>query len=163
MTGKVAISVEVNGRTFEADVPPRRTLADFLRHDLGFTGVHLGCEHGVCGACTILLDSKTARSCCMLAVQADGSAITTVEGLSDGEQLHPLQEAFWNRHGLQCGFCTSGMLMTACELLRDNSRPTEAEIRRGISGNLCRCTGYQFIVDAIAEAAETMAADGAHP
>ncbi len=159
MTGKISISVTINGRVFQADVEPRRTLADLLRQDLGFTGVHLGCEHGVCGACTILLDGKTARSCCMLAVQADGCSLTTVEGLAENGTMHPLQEAFWNCHGLQCGFCTPGMLMTACELLADNPRPTEDEIRHGISGNMCRCTGYQFIVDAIKEASEVLAAD----
>ena len=153
MSRKIPITTTVNGRTFEADVPPRRTLADFLRQDLGYTGVHLGCEHGVCGACTVLIDGKSARSCCMLAVQADGETITTVESMSTDAELHPLQEAFWKHHGLQCGFCTPGLLMTACELLADNPDPTEAEIREGISGNLCRCTGYQFIVDAIQEAA----------
>jgi carbon-monoxide dehydrogenase small subunit len=158
VTNRVTITVGVNGRTFEADVEPRRTLADFLRQDLGFTGVHLGCEHGVCGACTILVDGRTARSCCMLAVQADGCSIITVEGLADGATLHPLQEAFWDRHGLQCGFCTPGMLIRAYELLEDNPNPTEDEIRHGISGNLCRCTGYQYIVEAIADAAGKMAA-----
>lgn len=153
MSTKVAITTIVNGRTFEADVQPRRTLADFLRHDLGYTGVHLGCEHGVCGACTVLIDGRSARSCCMLAVQADGESITTVEGLSDGSELHPLQQSFWECHGLQCGFCTPGLLMTACELLTDSQDPSEEEIREGISGNLCRCTGYQFIVDAIRDAA----------
>ncbi|HEX3826356.1 MAG TPA: (2Fe-2S)-binding protein [Sporichthyaceae bacterium] len=153
MTKKVAITTTVNGRTYEADVQPRRTLADFLRHDLGFTGVHLGCEHGVCGACTVLIDGSTARSCCMLAVQADGESITTVEGLSDGSEMHPLQESFWKCHGLQCGFCTPGMLLTACELLADDPDPSEEQIRERISGNLCRCTGYQFIVDAIKDAA----------
>jgi len=153
MSTKVAITTIVNGRTFEADVQPRRTLADFLRHDLGYTGVHLGCEHGVCGACTVLIDGRSARSCCMLAVQADGESITTVEGLSDGSELHPLQQSFWKCHGLQCGFCTPGLLMTARELLTDSQDPSEEEIREGISGNLCRCTGYQFIVDAIRDAA----------
>jgi carbon-monoxide dehydrogenase small subunit len=161
MTDKVSIQLEVNGRGFDVDVPPRRTLADTLRRDLGFTGVHLGCEHGVCGACTVLIDGATGRSCCMLAVQADGASITTVEGLADGDNLHPLQQAFWNRHGLQCGFCTPGMLITACELLQDNPNPSQTEIREGLSGNLCRCTGYQFIVEAVQEAAETMSAGSA--
>jgi carbon-monoxide dehydrogenase small subunit len=153
MTKKISITTTVNGRTFEADVAPRTTLADFLRQDLGHTGVHLGCEHGVCGACTVLIDGATARSCCMLAVQADGESITTVEGLSDGSELSPLQESFWKCHGLQCGFCTPGLLMTGTELLAENPDPSEDEIREGISGNLCRCTGYQFIVEAIQDAA----------
>jgi carbon-monoxide dehydrogenase small subunit len=161
MTKKVAITTTVNGRTYEADVQPRRTLADFLRHDLGFTGVHLGCEHGVCGACTVLIDGSTVRSCCMLAVQADGESITTVEGLSDGSEMHPLQESFWKCHGLQCGFCTPGMLLTACELLADDPDPSEEQIRERISGNLCRCTGYQFIVDAIKDAAGRTRCDAA--
>jgi carbon-monoxide dehydrogenase small subunit len=158
---KIGITTTVNGRTFEADVQPRRTLADFLRQDLGFTGVHLGCEHGVCGACTVLIDGRSVRSCCMLAVQADGESITTVEGLSDGSELHPLQESFWKCHGLQCGFCTPGMLLTACELLADNPDPSEEQIRERISGNLCRCTGYQFIVDAIKDAAGKARSDAA--
>jgi carbon-monoxide dehydrogenase small subunit len=153
MSGKVTVTLKVNGRIFSADCEPRKTLADFLRQDLGFTSVRLGCEHGVCGACTVTLDGATARSCCMLAVQADGVEITTVEGLANGE-LHPLQEAFWKHHGLQCGFCTPGMLATACELLKDNPDPTDEQIREGISGNLCRCTGYQFIVDSIRDAAQ---------
>ncbi|WP_166351308.1 (2Fe-2S)-binding protein [Phytoactinopolyspora limicola] len=156
VANKVPVTITVNGRTHRADCEPRTTLADFLREDLGYTGVHLGCEHGVCGACTVQLDGSTARSCCMLAVQADGSEVTTVEGLAEDGQLHPLQEAFWNRHGLQCGFCTPGMLMTACELLADNPDPSAEEIREGISGNLCRCTGYQFIVESIQEAAPKM-------
>jgi len=148
------VNLTVNGQAVSAECEPRRSLADFLRHDLGFTGVHLGCEHGVCGACTIDFDGVTARSCCMLAVQADGASITTVEGLAQDGELHPLQEAFHAKHGLQCGFCTPGLLMTACELLKDNADPTDDEIRAGISGNLCRCTGYQFVVDAIRAAAQ---------
>ena len=138
-------------------------LADFLRHELGLTGTHVGCEHGVCGACTILLDGQAVRSCLMFAVQTDGHAITTVEGLAapspDGrpeENLHPLQQAFWEAHGLQCGFCTPGILMTLIPFLEDNPDPSEAEIRAAISGNLCRCTGYQHIVDAVRLAAEKM-------
>jgi carbon-monoxide dehydrogenase small subunit len=150
------VTVTVNGQAYSADAEPRRTLADFLRHDLGFTGVHVGCEHGVCGSCTITLDGATARSCCMLAVQAEGADIVTIEGLAANGSLHPVQEAFRKHHGLQCGFCTPGMLATACELLKDNPDPTEAEIRAGISGNLCRCTGYQFIVDAIKDAAKNL-------
>jgi carbon-monoxide dehydrogenase small subunit len=156
MSGKITVGLNVNGQAFSADCEPRRTLADFLRHDLGFTGVHVGCEHGVCGACTITLDGATARSCCTLAVQADGAEVTTVEGLASGGELHPLQEAFRKHHGLQCGFCTPGMLATAGEFLKDNPDPTEEEVREGIAGNLCRCTGYQFIVDAIQDAARTL-------
>ena len=151
------VTVSVDGRSCTAAVDPRRTLADFLRKDCGATGVRVGCEHGVCGACTVVLDGRTARSCCTLAVQADGSEVATVASMADGAQLHPLQEAFWKHHGLQCGFCTAGMLLTARELLADNPSPTDEEIRAGISGNLCRCTGYQFIVDAVREAARTMA------
>jgi carbon-monoxide dehydrogenase small subunit len=154
------IAVTVNGTRFEETVPVRVTLADFLRHQLGLTGTHLGCEHGVCGACTILLDGRSARSCLMLAVQADGHDIMTVEGIApDAEHLHPLQEAFRDNHGLQCGFCTPGILTTLIELLRDNPDPTEQEVRIGISGNLCRCTGYQNIVIAALDAAKRMSED----
>ncbi|MEV6910061.1 (2Fe-2S)-binding protein [Amycolatopsis sp. NPDC051071] len=149
----ITVTLTVNGRTYRADCEPRRTLADFLRHDLGFTGVHVGCEHGVCGSCTVTLDGASARSCCLLAVQVDGAEVVTIEGLATDGELHPLQESFRRHHGLQCGFCTPGMLATAVELLKDNPDPTDAEIRQGISGNLCRCTGYQFIVDAIRDAA----------
>ncbi|RSD25707.1 (2Fe-2S)-binding protein [Amycolatopsis eburnea] len=147
------VSLTVNGQPCSADCEPRRTLADFLRHDLGFKGVHVGCEHGVCGACTITLDGATARACCLLAVQAEGAEVTTVEGLATGGELHPLQQAFRDRHGLQCGFCTPGVLATAAELLASNPDPSEAEIREALAGHLCRCTGYQFIVDAIRAAA----------
>ena len=151
------IAVSVNGARHEATVPVRLTLADFLRHQLRLTGTHLGCEHGVCGACTILVDGRSARSCLMLAVQADGHDIETVEALSpDGATLHPLQQAFHDHHGLQCGFCTPGILMTLIELLRDNPNPTEHDIRIGIAGNLCRCTGYHNIVVAALEAARRM-------
>jgi carbon-monoxide dehydrogenase small subunit len=151
------IAVTVNGKRHEATVPVRVTLADFLRHQLGLTGTHLGCEHGVCGACTVLLDGYSARSCLMLAVQADGHEIMTVEGIAtDAKTLHPLQEAFHEHHGLQCGFCTPGILTTLIELLRDNPDPTEEDIRIGISGNLCRCTGYQNIVTAALDAAKRM-------
>lgn len=150
------VSMTVNGEHIDRHVEPRRTLSDFLRRDCGKTGVHLGCEHGVCGACTVLLDGRTARSCCTLAVQADGAEITTVEGMANGSELHPLQEAFWKHHGLQCGFCTPGILLTVQELLADNPDPTDAEIREGLSGNICRCTGYQFIVDAVRDAAAIM-------
>jgi carbon-monoxide dehydrogenase small subunit len=151
------IAVTVNGVRHEAHVEVRLTLADFLRHTLGLTGTHLGCEHGVCGACTILLDGLTARSCLMLAVQADGHSLTTVEGLAPGpDKLNPLQEAFRDNHGLQCGFCTPGMLITLTEFLRDNPDPTEQEVRVAISGNLCRCTGYQGIVAAALDAAKRL-------
>jgi carbon-monoxide dehydrogenase small subunit len=154
------IAVTVNGKHLEATVPVRVTLADFLRHQLGLTGTHLGCEHGVCGACTVLFDGYSARSCLMLAVQADGHEIMTVEGIAtDAKTLHPLQEAFHEHHGLQCGFCTPGILTTLIELLRDNPDPTEEDIRIGISGNLCRCTGYQNIVIAALDAAKRMRSD----
>ena len=154
-----AIAATVNGRTHRAEVPVRLTLADFLRQTLLLTGTHLGCEHGVCGACTVLVDEQPVRSCLMLAVQADGAQVTTVEGLAASDApgaLHPLQEAFWDTHALQCGFCTSGMLISAVALLRDRPAPSEAEIRQALSGNLCRCTGYQNIVDAVRLAAERM-------
>jgi carbon-monoxide dehydrogenase small subunit len=158
------IAVTVNGVRHEAEVEVRLTLADFLRHTLGLTGTHLGCEHGVCGACTILLDGFTARSCLMLAVQADGHSLTTVEGLAPGpDKLNPLQEAFRDNHGLQCGFCTPGMLITLTEFLRDNPDPTEQEVRIAISGNLCRCTGYQGIVAAALDAAKRLQGQAASP
>jgi len=154
------IAVTVNGERHEATVPVRVTLADFLRHQLGLTGTHLGCEHGVCGACTVLFDGYSARSCLMLAVQADGHEIMTVEGIAtDAKTLHPLQQAFHEHHGLQCGFCTPGILTTLIELLRDNPDPTEEDIRIGISGNLCRCTGYQNIVIAALDAARRLRAE----
>jgi len=157
MSEKRNITVTVNGARREAEVDVRLTLADFLRGTLGLTGTHLGCEHGVCGACTILFDGQTARSCLMLAVQASWHRIDTVEGLAPSqEQLHPLQEAFRDNHGLQCGFCTPGMLMTLVEFLRDNPDPTEQEVRVAISGNLCRCTGYQGIVAAALDAAKRL-------
>lgn len=145
----VDIELLINGTPYAGSVDPRTTLADFLRHGLGLRGTHLGCEHGVCGVCTVLVDGASVRSCLMLAVQADGAIVETVEGLvaSDGE-LSPLQEAFSREHGLQCGYCTPGMLMTLVELLRETPSPTEADIREAISGNLCRCTGYQSIVRA---------------
>ena len=158
------IAVTVNGACREATVPVRVTLADFLREELRLTGTHLGCEHGVCGACTVLLDGLSARSCLMLAVQADGREVTTVEGLAaDPKVLHPLQQAFHDHHGLQCGFCTPGILMTLVELLRDNPNPTEDDIRIGISGNLCRCTGYQNIIVAALDAAKRLRAAAAAP
>jgi len=151
------ITVTVNGKRHQQQVEVRLTLADFLRQQLGLTGTHLGCEHGVCGACTVLLDGQSARSCLMLAVQANGHEIATVEGLApSAEALHPLQEAFRDNHGLQCGFCTPGILMTLVEFLRDHPSPTEEEVRVAISGNLCRCTGYQGIVAAALDAAKRL-------
>ena len=151
------IRVTVNGRAYERSVQPRLLLSDFLRHQLHLTGTHVGCEHGVCGACTVLVDDEPARACLMLAVQADGAAITTVEGLAaTPDTLHPVQEAFWDAHALQCGFCTSGMLISSVALLRATPRPSATEIRAALSGNLCRCTGYQNIVRAVQLAAERM-------
>jgi carbon-monoxide dehydrogenase small subunit len=147
------IRLHVNDRAYEGTVEPRTSLADFLRDGLDLTGTHVGCEHGVCGACTVLLDGEPVRSCLLLAIQVDGARLTTVEGLADSERLHPLQQAFWDHHGLQCGFCTPGILLTAKALLDDNPRPTDEQIREAISGNLCRCTGYHFIVEAIRAAA----------
>src|SRR6266545_4433138 len=156
-TRKIALTV--NGTRYERETEVRWTLADFLRHELGLTGTHLGCEHGVCGACTVLFDGRSARSCLMLAVQAHEHEITTVEGIApNDEELHPLQEAFRDHHGLQCGFCTPGILTTLIEFLRDNPNPTEQEVRVAISGNLCRCTGYQGIVDAALDAAKRLQA-----
>ena len=149
------VSFSVNGRRERIDVEPRRTLADALRDDLGLTGTHLGCEQGVCGACTVLLDGEPVRSCLMLAVQADGSSLTTVEGLA-GDDLHPLQQAFADCHGLQCGFCTPGFLISALHLLTENPDPSREQIRAGLSGNICRCTGYAGIVDAVRQAAITI-------
>ncbi|MBI2821068.1 MAG: (2Fe-2S)-binding protein [Acidobacteria bacterium] len=152
-----SIRVSVNGREFNKQVRPRKLLSDFIREDLDLAGTHVGCEHGICGACTVFLNGQTVRSCLMFAVQADGAEITTVEGLAgrDGS-LHPIQEAFWENHGLQCGYCTPGFLLTACELLQRNPNPTEEEVRIGISGNICRCTGYQHIVESVLAAAEKM-------
>jgi carbon-monoxide dehydrogenase small subunit len=154
------VSVTVNGTAYEAEVEVRFTLADFLRQHLGLTGTHLGCEHGVCGACTVLFNGRTARSCLLLAVQAEGAEILTIEGIARGpDELHPLQEAFRDNHGLQCGFCTPGMLTTLLEFLDDNPDPTEAEVRIALSGNLCRCTGYQGIVAAALDAAKRLQAE----
>src|SRR5438270_10336722 len=158
MTDKRTVALTVNGKRYEKEVEVRVTLADFIRHYLGLTGTHLGCEHGVCGACTVLLDGQSVRSCLMLAVQAAGRAVTTVEGLAVGGALHPLQQAFWENHGLQCGFCTPGMLMTMTEFLERNPDPSEAQVRDAISGNICRCTGYQSIVAAALAAARAMRA-----
>jgi carbon-monoxide dehydrogenase small subunit len=157
MSERRSITVTVNGRRYDESVGVRVTLADFLRHQLGLTGTHVGCEHGVCGACTVLVDGCSVRSCLLLAVQADASEIATIEGMhgTDG-RLHPLQEAFREHHGLQCGFCTPGVLMTLLEFLRDNPDPTEGEVRVAVSGNLCRCTGYEGIVLAALDAAKRL-------
>jgi len=149
----VEITLSVNGQSQTGVCEPRRSLADFLRRSRGLTGTHLGCEHGVCGACTVLVDGASVRSCLMLAVQARGCEVTTVEGLSVGGELSEIQTAFWDNHGLQCGFCTPGILMTVAEFLAENPDPTDEEIRDRLSGNLCRCTGYHFIVDAVRDAA----------
>lgn len=154
------VEFSVNGARHSIDTEPRRTLADALREDLGLTGTHVGCEHGVCGACTVLVDGQPVRSCLMLAVQADGSSVTTVEGMAaDDGTLHPLQEAFCTHHGLQCGFCTPGMLMSSLDLLHRDPSPDRERIREELSGNICRCTGYIGIVDAVAAAADRMRGD----
>ncbi len=150
------IVLTVNGRERRAEAEPRMTLADFLRDRLGLTGTHLGCEHGVCGACTVVMDGRSVRSCLLFAVQAEGHDLVTVESLSEGDDLHPIQQAFHERHALQCGFCTPGFVLSVVELLQTNPRPTEGEVREWLSGNLCRCTGYQNIVDAVLLAAERM-------
>jgi aerobic-type carbon monoxide dehydrogenase small subunit (CoxS/CutS family) len=156
------ITLIVNGHPWTVSVEPRKLLVDVLREDLGLVGTHTGCEHGVCGTCTVLLNGRSIRSCITFAVQADGAEIRTVEGLARGAQLHPLQEAFWEHQGLQCGYCTPGMLMRSCEILADNPDPTPHEVREEIASNLCRCTGYQFIVEAVCAAAPRMrAADSA--
>ena len=155
------VRVRVNGREYERTVEARLLLADFLRHDLGLTATHLGCEHGVCGACTIIVDGESVRSCLLFAVQADGADIQTLEGLADGDALHPLQQAFWDHHALQCGFCTSGFLMTAVDVLQKTPHPSEDEIRHALSGNLCRCTGYANIVKAVRAVAERSGASRA--
>jgi carbon-monoxide dehydrogenase small subunit len=152
----VRVTLEVNGTRFEGEIEPRKTLADFLREDLGFTGVNLGCEHGVCGACSVLLDGVVVRSCILLAVQAEGCKITTIEGLAQGETLHPIQQSFLDHHALQCGFCTPGMVLAAVDLLERCPQPTESQIREALSGNLCMCTGYVNIVRAVGAAAEKM-------
>jgi len=148
------VRVTVNGTVYERNVEPRLLLSDFLRHELGLTGTHVGCEHGVCGMCTILLNGRTARSCLAFAVQADGCQILTVEGLGTADALHAIQEAFWEKHGLQCGYCTPAMLIMAVELIEANPNPTREEIREAVGGILCRCTGYQTIVEAVELAAQ---------
>ena len=147
------ISLTINGKPYHDEVEPRLLLIHYLREVAGLTGPHIGCETSICGACTVLVDGKAVKSCTMFAVQANGRNLTTIEGLAHGDQLDPLQEAFWNEHGLQCGFCTPGMIRTARQLLADHPSPTEEEIRHGLEGNLCRCTGYQHIVNAVKAAA----------
>ena len=155
---KVPVSITINGRVCEHEVEPRVLLVHFIRVHAGLTGTKVGCDTSQCGSCTVLIDGVSAKACTTLAVQADGASVTTIEGLADGEQLHPLQESFWNKHGLQCGFCTPGMILASHELLRNNASPSEAEIRHGLEGNMCRCTGYQNIVRAVRDAADTLAA-----
>jgi len=152
------IKVNVNGTIYERDVDARMLLSDFIRHELRLTGTHVGCEHGVCGACTVLFDGKPVRSCLMFAVQANNHEVRTVEGLGDKDHLHPIQEAFREKHGLQCGFCTPGFLMTVTAFLEENPHPSREEIREAISGNICRCTGYEFIIDSVELAAQKLAA-----
>ena len=153
---KIPVKITVNGRAHESEVPARLLLVHYLRDEVGLTGTKVGCDTSQCGACTVSMDGVAVKSCTCLAVQADGSSITTIEGLSDGVDLHPLQEGFWAKHGLQCGFCTPGMIMAANELLRTTPNPTEEQIRHGLEGNMCRCTGYQNIVLAVQEAATVM-------
>lgn len=153
MANPVSIKLKVNGAEQSAGVEPRMLLVHFLREQLGLTGTHVGCDTSQCGACTVLVDGKSAKSCTLFAVQADGSEITTIEGIGAGGELHPVQEGFWEEHGLQCGYCTPGMIMSGIHLLNENKNPSEQEIREGISGNFCRCTGYQHIVNAIKHAA----------
>jgi carbon-monoxide dehydrogenase small subunit len=156
MDDKVATRFRLNGTDVELELDPRRSLADVIREDCRLTGTHLGCEHGVCGACTILMDGEPIRSCLVFAVQADGSEVRTVEGLADGDRLHPIQQAFWENHGLQCGFCTPGFLMLAVGYLEHHPDPTESELREVLSSNLCRCTGYQNILKSVMAAARAM-------
>ena len=158
MVNKAELTLTVNGRKRSATVEPRMLLVDFLRHELGMTGTHIGCEHGVCGACTILLDGRTARSCLHFAVAVDGSEVDTVEGVASQDLLHPIQEAFHQHHALQCGYCTPGFLMTTIELLKQNPNPDEAAIRRALTNNICRCTGYTNIIKAVAAAAAALQA-----
>jgi len=160
---RVPVSITVNGTTYARDVEPRDLLVYFLREELGLTGTHVGCDTSQCGACTIWLDERPVKSCTMFAVQADGRSVTTIEGLARDGELHPLQQAFWDEHGLQCGFCTPGFIMTAAALLERNARPSEDEIRKGLEGNLCRCTGYTNIVRAVKRASETVASRSLAP
>jgi carbon-monoxide dehydrogenase small subunit len=157
---KKKVSIRINGVEHIREVEPRLLLVHFLRDIIGLTGTHIGCDTGICGACTVMLDNAAVKSCTVLAVQADGADLLTIEGLAQGEKLHPLQEAFWECHGLQCGFCTPGMILAAHQLLLRNPKPTEAEVRDGLEGNLCRCTGYQHIVDAVQQAARRTKTSG---
>jgi aerobic-type carbon monoxide dehydrogenase small subunit (CoxS/CutS family) len=157
------IELTVNGRAHSMSVEPRKLLVDALREDLGLTGTHIGCEHGVCGTCTVLVDGRSVRSCITFAVQADGAEVRTVEGLAQGSELHPLQDEFWDKQGLQCGYCTPGMLMRACEIIERNPDVTHDQVRAGIASNLCRCTGYQFITEAVCAAAARMKAESDAP
>jgi carbon-monoxide dehydrogenase small subunit len=160
MTPKYLLTVTVNGQSYQREVDPRMLLSDFLRHDLELTGTHVGCEQGVCGACTVLLNGEAVRACLIFAPQVDGQEITTVEGLGTIDDLHPLQQAFQEAHALQCGFCTPGFLTTLVPWMEENPQPTEEQVRKAISGNLCRCTGYQHIIDAVLLAAEGMENEG---
>ena len=162
-TSRHPITLTVNGRRYEREVEPRKLLVDFLREDLALVGTHAGCEHGVCGACTVLLDGRSIRSCITFAVQVDGGSIETVESLATGADLHPLQAAFWEQQGLQCGYCTPGMLLRSLELLRENPDPSREVVREQLASNLCRCTGYQFIVDAVVDGAARMRSGAARP
>ena len=163
MADRVPVSVSVNGATYRRDVEPRDLLVYFLREELGLTGTHVGCDTSQCGACTVLLDNRPVKACTLFAVQVDGRSLTTIEGLATDGQLHPVQQAFWNEHGLQCGFCTPGFIMTTKALLDENPKPSEQEIRRGLEGNLCRCTGYANIVKAVQSASAAMAAGASAP
>jgi len=160
MVKKYAINLTVNGIKYEKEVEARKLLVDFIREDIGLTGTHIGCEHGQCGACTVVFNGKSLKSCLMFAVQADSAEILTVEGLAKDEKLHPIQEAFWENHGLQCGYCTPGVLMSSYVLLKENPQPSEEDIREGITGNICRCTGYVNIVKAIKEASKKIEGAG---
>jgi carbon-monoxide dehydrogenase small subunit len=158
---KKAVSITVNGTTHHSEVEPRLLLVHYLREELGLTGTHVGCETSICGACTVMLDGQAVKSCTMFAVQADGASVTTIEGLAKDGTLHPVQEGFWEHHGLQCGYCTPGMIVSGAQILERNPNPSQAEIRHGLEGNLCRCTGYQHIVEAVQYAArKTKAASG---
>jgi carbon-monoxide dehydrogenase small subunit len=163
MTMKREITVTVNGQQHQSEVEPRMLLVHYLRETLDLTGTHIGCDTSQCGACTVLLDGQSVKACTVLAVQADGSEVTTIEGLAPEGSLHPIQEGFWEKHGLQCGFCTPGMIMASYNLLKNNPNPTEAEIRKGLEGNICRCTGYQNIVRAVQSAAEQMRVAATEP
>jgi carbon-monoxide dehydrogenase small subunit len=163
MATKREITVTVNGQQYHSQVEPRLLLVHYLRDVLDLTGTHIGCDTSQCGACTVLINGESAKACTVLAVQADGSEVTTIEGLAPEGSLHPIQEAFWEKHGLQCGFCTPGMIMASYQILKDNPNPTETEIRKGLEGNICRCTGYQNIVRAVQYAAEQMRTEVAAP